>query len=78
MTIENADGKKAEAKVAGIVENYLFHYVYLSPTYYEELFNETPTFESILGVANDDTLELEEAVSSDYMNQAGVSGISWN
>ena len=78
LTIENADGKKAEAKVAGIVENYLFHYVYLSPTYYEELFNETPTFESILGVANDDTLELEEAVSSDYMNQAGVSGISWN
>ena len=78
VTIENADGKKAEAKVAGIVENYLFHYVYLSPTYYEELFNETPTFESILGVANDDTLELEEAVSSDYMNQAGVSGISWN
>lgn len=78
ITFENTDGKKAEVKVAGIVENYTFHYLYLSPTYYEELFNKELTFDNIVGIVNNDTLELEEEISSDYMNHDAVSGISWN
>ena len=40
LTLEDSDGKTVEAPVSGITENYLFHYVYMTPTLYQELYGE--------------------------------------
>lgn len=65
FTLKNADGKKVEVKVSGITENYVYHYVYLSPTYYEELFGEAPTFK---GVLVDTKEKLDEAGEEQLAN----------
>ncbi len=41
-TITLDGDKRVEAPVRDIVENYVYHYVYLSAAYYETLFGETP------------------------------------
>ncbi|HAX73497.1 MAG TPA: ABC transporter permease, partial [Firmicutes bacterium] len=78
MTLENVDGKRVTAKVAGIAENYTFHYVYISPNYYQQLFGELPVFDSLLTMINDYEIEMEETFTKDYMNVEGISGLSWN
>ena len=40
ITIKNADDIEVQAKVVGITENYLYHYMYMSPELYEELYQE--------------------------------------
>lgn len=34
-------------KVAGIVENYMYHYIYMTPNVYKQLFNETASLNTI-------------------------------
>ncbi len=43
----NYNDKPVEAKVAAVTENYFGNYVYLSPALYEELFSETPEYDSV-------------------------------
>lgn len=78
ITLENGDAKKADVLVAGIAENYLLHYVYMAPEYYESVFKESLAFYDVLGIAQDDTSELESELSTEFMNLDGVTGISWN
>ena len=40
IIIKNADDIEVQAKVVGITENYLYHYMYMSPELYEELYQE--------------------------------------
>jgi len=44
--IRKMDGKDVYVPVAGIVENYTFHYVYMSRALYESAFGEEATFSS--------------------------------
>jgi len=40
FTIRLSDGRIYTAEITGVVDNYLLHYVYMSPAVYSELFNE--------------------------------------
>ena len=51
--INTVDGRTVEIPVVGIVENYTFHYVYLTPTLYKSIFNETPEFSYAIGRFSD-------------------------
>ncbi|MCP1102723.1 putative ABC transport system permease protein [Aequitasia blattaphilus] len=48
VTIKGVDG---ELKVGNIAENYLGHYIYCSPTLYQKLYNEEPTYNTLLFTA---------------------------
>ena len=37
FTVQNSDNDPFEIRVAGIMENYAMHYVYMTPLYYEEI-----------------------------------------
>lgn len=37
ILLENADGDRVEVNVAKITENYLMHYIYMSPELYNEI-----------------------------------------
>lgn len=78
IKVENGDGKQAEVTVAGIAENYLSHYIYLSPTYYESIFNQSLEFYDVLATVGDHPIELENELSTEFMNLDDVTGISWN
>ena len=40
ITVKDDDNKKYEVKIESITENYAGHHIYLTPNYYEEVFNE--------------------------------------
>jgi len=54
LFVLNNDGEMVRFTVAGIVENYTFHYVYLTPVAYEAAFQEKPRFNAAYGKLADD------------------------
>ncbi len=72
------DEERAEARVADVVENYVQHYIYLGPAYYEKLFGEAPEDNMILITYVDGTdQEKSDEVSADLMQMEGVSSYSY-
>ncbi len=70
ITIESADGLKAEVEIADICEFYFQHYIFMSDSYYKSVFNENvhPTTIAVrtsdANALNKDTEKLQDFVSS--------------
>ncbi len=67
--IETTDAKTYEIFVSGIVENYTFHYIYISPDYYAELFGSYPSYEYCLGNLSDTVRSADEETKSSIKGQ---------
>ncbi len=77
--IKDESGADKEVKIEHICENYLGHYMYFTPAYYEKIYGEAPEYNSIFFVVKDSvtqeqmekigrrTLEMEGALSVSYM-----------
>ncbi|MDE6259605.1 MAG: FtsX-like permease family protein [Oscillospiraceae bacterium] len=77
ITLEE-DGKRVDAVVADIAENYVSHYVYLSNTCYQELFGEEPEQNvMLLRYADGAGEEESDTVSSQLMAMDGVDSYSY-
>ncbi|MCD7820555.1 MAG: FtsX-like permease family protein, partial [Lachnospiraceae bacterium] len=57
LSISLDDGGIAEIPISAICENYLYHYIYLTPALYEEVFGEEPTYNSIFFCTEDGKTE---------------------
>lgn len=72
------DGKRVEAAVADIAENYVSHYVYLSDACYQELFGGEPEQNEILLRYSGEAGETEsDNLSEDLMAMDGVDSYSY-
>lgn len=78
ITITNSNDVTGTAKVASIVENYIQHYIYMTPDYYEKVFDRKATPDEVYIILNNSTSEVADAVSSGLVNQDGVSGVVSN
>lgn len=63
ILVKDEDLGDKEVKIQYICENYMGHYMYLTPDYYEKVFGEQPEYNNILFAARDSysKAELEEA-----------------
>jgi len=52
IEIENSDEEKATVVIGNITENYMFHYIYLTPVLYKELFNREPEYNSLYSITD--------------------------
>ena len=72
------DGRRVEARITDIAENYVSHYVYLSDSCYRALFGEEPEQNEMLLRYTDEAGEAEsDAVSADLMAMDGVDSYSY-
>lgn len=71
ITIDS-DGRH-EAEVVGIYENYVSHFIYLTPESYEDIFRETAETNSLLLKLNDNSEEACNAALSKMLSLNGVS-----
>ena len=62
-----------EAVVAGIYENYVGHFIYLTPEAYGEIFAEQPKMNSVMLNLRDDSRENCERVTTELLALNGVS-----
>lgn len=67
ITIRNTDDVEIQAKVVGITENYLYHYIYMSPELYEELYQEEMKPNTILAITNNLTEEQEDSLGKSIL-----------
>lgn len=74
---DEKDGNK-DVVIADIVENYMGHYMYMTPKYYEKIFGEAPEYNSILFSMDDsfDKKQMEDA-GKKIVNQEEVLSISY-
>lgn len=59
--------------VTGIAEHYLAHFIYMTPTYYEQIFGETYTSNAYLLTFTSDDQELCDEVFAELMDLNGVT-----
>lgn len=62
--IKDEESGNKEIRIEHICENYMGHYIYLTPAYYEKVYGEPPEYNSILFVT-------EDAEESGQMEQIG-------
>lgn len=63
--------------VADITENYMMHYVYMTPNYYEEIFKEQPEYSVLLYDLTEEALEREKEIGAELLEYEATYGISY-
>ena len=73
----NVDGKKAEVKVSGIFEQYIYNFVYMTPTAYKSLFGSDCTY-NMADVALKDTSDSAcDKFGSQVLSDDKIAAVSY-
>lgn len=77
LVLTNSSGRKYTVTVTAITENYLEHYVYISPAYYSGVFGETPEYKNIILVLENYTAAGDEQyLADDLLSMNEVTGVA--
>lgn len=75
ITLENSDNSQVEVKVGKIIENYIYHYVYMSENLYKQLYGEFDY--NVLYIKSIDLNEEDESnLAKEILNDYRVSAIT--
>ena len=74
----NSNDKKSKVKIIGIAENYISHYIYMTPSYYEKVFNEDLNYNRLLGVLDNPNIKMEDDLSKKLFKIDNINGVSFN
>lgn len=72
------DTESHSVPITGITENYIYHYVYMSQSFYKEVFGEESGYNEILLSAEEMTDEEKDAFSEKYLTYEAVGGVSFS
>ena len=75
ITLVSGD-KRGTVTIAGIAENYIQHYVYLTDAVYRQAFGEEPEDNTILLTFSENTEEMADAVTADLIALDGVTSVT--
>ena len=73
----NVKGREVSLTVTHVVENYMMHYVYVSPQVYEEAFGEKPEYSMLLIRLTDEGKEEEESIGQDILKFPAAFAINY-
>ncbi len=76
IALEREDKDPVEVPIADICENYLYHYLYLTPALYEEVYGEEPEYNSIFFGTEKDQDTVEE-IGTDLLAMDAALNISY-
>ncbi|MEG2429582.1 MAG: ABC transporter permease, partial [Oscillospiraceae bacterium] len=77
ILLENSDNKQFKVKVAGICENYVQNYVYVSPNQYAKTFGEKCEYRGVYGQISDYDTNFTNELATDLMKNTEFLGISY-
>ncbi len=69
--------KVVRAKVSDVTEQYVGHYVYMSPKYYQQLFKEPTQYNGFISIINNKSRAAEDSLSTDLMKKKTVNYVSF-
>ncbi|MCQ2479667.1 MAG: FtsX-like permease family protein, partial [Clostridia bacterium] len=77
LSLESNSGEVHTVTVSAITENYLDHYIYISPNYYKKIFDEKPQYKNILLNLESFTASGDEQnLADDILAYNDVTGVS--
>ncbi|MGI6070498.1 MAG: FtsX-like permease family protein [Blautia sp.] len=76
LSVED-DGVKYEIPVAGITENYMAHYVYMTQALYEQVFGKPPVYNDILLRVNTEKIKNMETIGPEILHYPAALSISY-
>lgn len=77
ISLQEDETDYGEVVISGITENYYMNYLYMSPVYYQSVFGEKPTYNTILTYNISAEQDMEEAIGKDVLTIPGVSQITF-
>ena len=76
LTIDTENGEKT-VKISAVCENYMGHYLYMTPQVYEKTLGEEPVYNSIYYRTADRTTKEAKSVGENAMKCAGALSVSY-
>ncbi len=78
VDIKDEENGNKKIKIDHICENYMGHYIYLTPAYYEKVYGEVPEYNNIFFIAKDadDSVKMEK-IGQDMLKEDGVLSVSY-
>jgi len=73
--LKDEDTEQTKVTITAITENYFYHYVYMTPGLYEQLYGSAPEYNGILTINAGQDAAFEAAFKNTYMAETSVSGI---
>ncbi|MCD8023352.1 MAG: FtsX-like permease family protein, partial [Lachnospiraceae bacterium] len=73
ISIRRDTGDVVSIPIAAICENYLYHYVYLTPTLYEEVFGEAPEYNSIFFCLDESAGDADTEEGQEILEEIGTA-----
>jgi len=77
IQVTTADGKKVNLKVGAISENFIGHFLYLSPTVYQEKFGQSAPTNTLLLHLKGQTNNQRQNLANKLLNSGEVMGTSY-
>ena len=77
VTIRDEDRGDLQVKISAVCENYLGHYLYMTPEVYKEVYGEDPEYNSIFYKTADRTTEEAERIGEEALAMPGALSISY-
>ena len=78
LTLRNQDEEVAEIPIAGICENYVQGYVFLSEALYEQAFGEACSFDTVFAKAIESSQADRDALASALLESSNATGVSFS
>ena len=78
IRVERDDGVRVPLTINGICENYVYHYLYISPELYEQQFGAAPEFSTVNMMLQDGmTDEDEDAFAESLLENSSYTSVSF-
>ena len=77
VTIRDEDKGDKEVRISAVCENYMGHYLYMTPQVYEETYGETPDYNCIFYKTTDRITEEAERIGEEALTMPGALSISY-
>lgn len=78
LKIKSIAGKEYTVKVAAIAENYVGHFIYMTPAYYQKTFAENPVYNTdLLLFSKEPTQKNENKLAKQLMENSAIANVSF-
>lgn len=78
ITVKNAQNNKFTIKVSAITENYAMHYLYMTPSYYQQIFDEKPVYNLDLLMLNDTSQKTETDFAEKLVDSKSILNVTFS
>ena len=77
ITVRDEEKGDLKVKISAVCENYMGHYLYMTPEYYRQIYGESPEFNSIFYKTTDRITEEAERIGEEALKLPGALSVSY-